>query len=158
MSEFGREWFESARRAFDASMVDGRTVKARVQFLLDSGLWDARKLAFESALARYHGCVDPAKREHFRIVEVWALMKRFGCHDLALAMVQDLGYQVVRAEPDDNPGAILRRLAQMNAEQERLLQRLIGLVAPTPPPPFQRGEGHFALPGDQDDPFNGPGF
>lgn len=85
--------------AFDALQetisADRHLRKDMIQFLLDEGFWPA-DLKWDSAVARFNGCLNPSKGEYFKISELWALMKRFGRHQLFLAMADDLGYEVRR--------------------------------------------------------------
>lgn len=79
-----REALGALKRTLD---VDARSKNEMVQFLLDEGFWDKVKLStWESAIAKFNSCLNPNKSEFFKVGELWALSKRFGRHDLFLAM------------------------------------------------------------------------
>ncbi len=108
-------WDEMGQRALnDTFDRSPERKKEMVQFLFDNGFWSEDKLDWKSALSRFNDCLNPRKPYYFKIGEAWALMKRFGNHDLFLAMAADLGYEV-RAIPTEE-----RRMALMEKVQRSL--------------------------------------
>lgn len=79
----------------DTISSDKHIRKEMIQFLIDDGFWPA-EMKWDSAVARFNACLNPTKPEFFKISEIWALMKRFGRHQLFLTMAEDLGYEVRR--------------------------------------------------------------
>lgn len=81
-------WLQDALAALKATCdVDAHTHSEMIQFLLDNGFWDQEKLKdWISAVAKFNSCFNPNKVEFFKIGELWALMRRFGRHQLFLAM------------------------------------------------------------------------
>ncbi len=80
-------WLQDALAALKATCdVDAHTRNAMIQFLLDNGFWDQEKLKdWTSAVAKFNSCLNPNKAEFFKIGELWALMRRFGRHQLGFA-------------------------------------------------------------------------
>lgn len=104
-------WFE---RAFDALKEtfprDKHLRKEMIQFLYDEGFWDPEKLSWEAAEKRFEGNTNPARSDtNWKLGEVWALMKRFGRHDFAIAMIDDLGYDVRRKATEERLQDLLER-------------------------------------------------
>lgn len=73
--------------------ADGHQRKVMIQFLFDEGFWDAEKLTWDAAIARWNDNLNPGKSAFWKNSELWALMSRFGRHHLFLAMADDLGYE-----------------------------------------------------------------
>lgn len=139
MSYIDDTWVQSAYGALVATLdVDPHLRKEMVQFLLDEGFWDREKLSWDAAVARWNACLNPRKAEFFKVSELWALMRRFGRHQLFLALAEDLGYEVRlkpteerRAELLDRMQRTLGQLEQAMADCNAQLARLD--QAPTPP-------------------------
>jgi hypothetical protein len=83
-----------------------------VQFLFSSRLWSADKLTWEAAHNRFNACLNPGKPEKFSTLELWALMRRFGRHQLFHAMADDLGYEVRRKSTPEREQELLARIAR----------------------------------------------
>lgn len=118
------------RRAFDALKEtldsDPRLKREMIQFLLDEGFWDSKHLKWDSAVARFNACLNPARDDAFKVGEIWALMKRFGRHQLFLAMAEDLGYEARRIPTEERRQELLERIADASERHERLLGELHG--------------------------------
>lgn len=122
-----REALGALRRTLD---VDARTKNEMVQFLLDEGFWDKEKLStWESAIAKFNSCLNPSKSEFFKVGELWALSKRFGRHDLFLAMAADLGYEVRRLPTEERQQELLEQLAHLQAQHGEALERISAQLA-----------------------------
>lgn len=145
-------WLRNALQALRATFdVDDKTKQQMVQFLLDQGFWDAERLNWPSAVARFNSCLNPNKSEYFKTGEVWALMSRFGRHQLFHAMAEDLGYEVRSKPTEERRQELLERIA---TSSERLEQEIAaaraGLdrmttAAPQPPVLLHPGQkGHFS--------------
>src|SRR5579859_7223420 len=88
-------WGQRGLNALKESLDPGVDVKsAALKFLLGSGLWNSSELTADAAEARYNGNLNPGRKTQFKLIEVWALMKFLGRHQLFLAMADDLGYEV----------------------------------------------------------------
>jgi hypothetical protein len=111
-----RSAFEALRTTFD---VDRHLKKEMVQFLLDEGFWDKDRLEWDSAIARFNGCLNPNKSDFFKVGEVWALMRRFGRHELFLAMAEDLGYDVRIRPTEERRQQLLERIAESMERNEQ---------------------------------------
>ncbi|NUS37625.1 MAG: hypothetical protein HOQ02_01170 [Lysobacter sp.] len=128
-------WFDEAwlRRAFEALKetldADPRLKRDMIQFLLDEGFWDTEKLKWDSAVARFNGCLNPNKDDFFKLGEAWALMKRFGRHQLFLAMAEDLGYEVRRRPTEERRQELLERIAVAAEKCERTMAEVHGDLA-----------------------------
>lgn len=136
----------------DTISADRHLRKDMIQFLLDEGFW-AADMKWDSAVARFNGCLNPSKGEYFKISELWALMKRFGRHHLFLAMAEDLGYEVRRRADIERVQLlyeeILARLDSRDEEDNRLRARaeslMTALQAPSHPATSSgRRTGHFS--------------
>lgn len=110
-----RTAFTSLRATFD---VDNKTKQLMVQFLLDEGFWQADKLSWEAAIARFNGCLNPNKAEFFKMGEIWALMARFGRHELFHAMAADLGYELRVIPTEERRQQLLERIASSTERLE----------------------------------------
>ncbi len=119
-------WLREALGALKRSLdVDPRTKNEMVQFLLDEGFWDKEKLSnWDSAIAKFNSCLNPNKAEFFKIGEVWALAKRFGRHELFLAMAHDLGYEVRRVPSAERHQQLLEELATLQAQHNAHVERI----------------------------------
>lgn len=148
-----REALAALKRTLD---VDARTKNQMVQFLLDEGFWDKEKISsWESAIAKFNSCLNPNKSEFFKVGELWALSKRFGRHDLFLAMAADLGYEVRRVPTAERQQQLLEDLVQLHAQHleqvDRINSQLAQLQAApstSPAPPLLPGQRpQFSLEG-----------
>ena len=106
-------WLRSAFQALtDTLKVEPRLKRDMIQFLFDEGFWDEKKLGWPGAETRFNACLNPLKGDtFFKLGEVWALMKRFGRHELFLAMAEDLGYDVRRKATEERRQELLERIA-----------------------------------------------
>ncbi|WP_439444481.1 hypothetical protein ABWU93_11555 [Xanthomonas translucens pv. translucens] len=141
-------WLRDAHRALRETLeVDAARKGEMIQFLLDEGFWSRETLrSREAQVARFNACLNPNKAEFFKLGEVWALMKRFGRHQLFLIMAADLGYEVRRIPTEERRHELLQRIAQASESfQEMLAQgaadlaRLDRLPAASPELPKARG-------------------
>ncbi|MGH8028032.1 MAG: hypothetical protein ACREO0_15035, partial [Pseudoxanthomonas sp.] len=105
-------WLQDALGALHATFkdVDDKMKTQMVQFLLDEGFWDAEKLDFPSAIARFNACCNPNKAEFFKMGEIWALMRRFNRHQLFHAMAHDLGYELRVIPTEERRQQLLQQL------------------------------------------------
>ena len=112
MAFINENWLESALGAMRATFdVDTKTKTLMVQFLLDEGFWDSERLTWEAAIARFNSCLNPNKSEFFKMGEIWALMSRFGRHQLFHAMAEDLGYELRIIPTEERRQLLLERIA-----------------------------------------------
>lgn len=146
------------RRAFEALQstlkVDNHLRRQMIQFLYDEGFWDVEKLTWAAAEARFNGCLNPNKADFFKIGEAWALMKRFGRHELFLAMADDLGYEVRRRPTEERRLELLERIAIANelcavasTAAAAELARLDAARVPTGAPATAGSRPNFSLDG-----------
>lgn len=91
--------------------VDGHTRKAMIEYLFSEGFWDAERLSWDGAVARWNDCLNPTKTAFFKLGELWALMRKFGRHHLLLAMADDLGYELRMKPTEERRQALLVRIA-----------------------------------------------
>lgn len=105
-------WTRRGLAALHAMLdVDDHTRKAMIQFLFDEGFWDAHKLTWDAAIAKWNDGKNPGKPGFFKVGELWALAARFERHQLFLAMAEDLGYEVRRAPTEERRQLLLERMA-----------------------------------------------
>lgn len=139
------------RATFD---VDAHLRKQMIEFLFEAGFWNRERLTWHAAQARFDACLNPGKKEFFKLSELWALMKRFDRHELFLAMAADLDYQVPhRLATAERHQALLERIAEemarANAVGERALADMQVLAAGAPDasvhPAFHEGVGKFCV-------------
>lgn len=147
-------WARNAFRALKETLdADGALKRDMIQFLLDEGFWDNATLRnWDSAVARFNACLNPNKSEFFKIGELWALMKRFGRHQLFLAMADDLGYDVRRRPTEERRIELLERIARALERSETEvsgslaeLERLTTGTAESKANPLPGGKAHFSL-------------
>jgi hypothetical protein len=133
-------WFEGAFNALnDTLRVDARMKHEMIQFLLDEGLWDAEKLQWTAAEARFNSCLNRNKVDSFfKLSEIWALMKRFNRFGIFLAMADDLGFEVRLKPTAERVHELLasmletnERLEQEYARQRVQLERITSTPIPT---------------------------
>ena len=117
------QWFDSARAAMaEMFAVDPSTKSQMIQFLLDEGFWDSERLSWDAAVTRFNACLNPNKRDaHFKISEVWAIAKRFERPHLFIAIVQDLGYDVIQIPTEARRQQLLERIARASEECTRVI-------------------------------------
>lgn len=137
-------WLRMAFEALQESLrVDPRARQDMIQFLLDEGFWDGEKLTFPAAETRFANCLNPNKSEFFKLGEIWALMKRFGRHQLLLAMADDLGYELRRKPTEERRQELLERIATASENCERAVSaasaELARIDAPAPGKPRALG-------------------
>ncbi|HEL5401720.1 hypothetical protein [Stenotrophomonas maltophilia] len=142
-------WLQDALAALKATCdVDAHTRNAMIQFLLDNGFWDQEKLKdWTSAVAKFNSCLNPNKAEFFKIGELWALMRRFGRHQLFLAMAADLGYEVRSIPTEHRRQELMQQLLDVQAQCAAAVERAAGQLerlntpAPEPRPGAIHGQG-----------------
>lgn len=105
----------------DMFAVTPQQRKEMIQFLFDEGYWDASKLTWEAAEARWNDCKNPGKAAFWKITELWALMRRFGRHQLLLAMNNDLGYEVRKRPTEERLQDLLEQMTEQMERSEREL-------------------------------------
>lgn len=114
------QWMRRGLQALRSTLrVDGRQRKKMIEFLFAEGFWKQERLSWDAAVARWNDCLNPDKAAFFKVAEVWALMKRFGNHDLFLAMAEDLGYDVRRRPTDERRQELFARILKLQEEQQR---------------------------------------
>jgi len=138
------EWQQRGLEALRAMLdVDTRTRNEMIQFLMDEGCWDAEKLSWDGAIARWNDCLNPGKSSFFKIGEVWALMKRFGRQELFLAMAEDLGYDVRPKPTEERRQALVAQLIETLKRNEAAISaarsELSRLHSSDTPSPGTRG-------------------
>lgn len=107
------QWFTGAGEALREMMeISPQAKRDMIQFLLDEGFWDAERLSWEAAVTRFNACLNPNKRDAtFKVSELWALAKRFDRHQLFVAIMHDLGYEVRIRPTEERRQALLERIA-----------------------------------------------
>lgn len=112
MSYIDETWLRKAFQALNAVVdVDDHTSGEMIQFLMDEGFWDP-DMKWETARAKWNSCRNPNKAEFFKISEIWALMLRFGRHQLFEAMAESFGAQIIWLPTEARRQAVLERLAR----------------------------------------------
>lgn len=101
--------------------VDDHTRKAMIQFLFDEGFWDAHKLTWDAAVAKWNDGKNPGKPTFFKIGELWALALRFDRHQLFLVIMEDLGYEVRRTPTEERRQLLLERMTDAVVSCEQTL-------------------------------------
>jgi hypothetical protein len=109
---WARSAFQALRQTLD---VDDHTRKEMIQFLMDEGFWPADR-EWASAVARWNSCLNPTKPEFFKMGELWALMRRFGRHQLFQAMADDLGFEVRERPTEERRQRLLERIEHIESE------------------------------------------
>lgn len=110
----------------DTLDVSPEITRQMIEFLFASKLWNKATLSWESAGARFAACLNPGKQEKFSTMELWALMKRFGRHQLFLALADDLGYEVRRKCTEERHQDLLARIARAAEAHNQLMGMLAG--------------------------------
>lgn len=140
-------WFEDAYRALtDTLRVDARGKRDMIQFLLDEGFWDAEKLSWPAAEARFNACLNRHKGDaHFKLGELCALMVRFDRHQFFLWQADMLGYEVRRKASLERVQELAERALDLQERQEAEtaalraeLQRLLDNIPDEAPKPAPR--------------------
>ena len=150
-------WFEAGYQALLESLnFDDAIRKEAIQFLFDEGFWDPEKLSWDAAVKRFRDCCNRNKSDaHWKLPEIWSLMKRFGRHDFALAMMDDLGYEVRQKPTEERRQTLIARALDaleanhtvcqaLTAELERLNSGEVfqsSARAGRPRPAFSRDRG-----------------
>lgn len=143
-------WLQGAFDALRATLaVDTDLQRQMIDFLFAEGFWDHTKLSWAGAQARFHACLNPAKPDAFKLVEIWALCKRFHRHELVLAMVADLGYERPRPlATEEHRNELLERIARASEVQAAAMLELQRMASPPPPvrmhPTLRSGEARFS--------------
>lgn len=126
-------WVQRGLDALKATLdVDPVLKQQMIDFLLEEGFWDRRKLSDAGARARFNACLNPGKPDFFKLSEIWALMKRFRRYELLHAMCADMGFEApVQIPVRERRAELIRRQHQLRqacdaelAEVERLLEQL----------------------------------
>ena len=149
-------WMQSALDALRESLdVDPHQKREMIEFLYAETLWDRSKLSWDAAIAKFNSCLNPDKADRFTLVEIWALCKRFDRPQLAIAMLEDMGYERPRrrASEERRQAALERLGSAMERSGELLAQalhelRTCGVEGHTVRlhPAVAAGRGNFALP------------
>lgn len=115
-------WTRRGLAALHAMLdVDDHTRKAMIQFLFDEGFWDANRLTWDAAVARWNDCKNPGKTAFFKMGELWALALRFERHQLFLAVMENLGYEVRRMPTEERRQLLLERMTDAVERCEQTL-------------------------------------
>jgi hypothetical protein len=157
------EWMQLGLDALTETVGTGPDLKRQmIEFLLRSGLWDGSKMTYESALNRFNACLNPSQPETFKTAHIWALMKRFGRHQLFFAMAKDLGYEVRPVPTEERRLAAIERLTLAIEQGSDVINRardeLVHLEQPgaavrphaafrAPGGSFSHGDGETSEPG-----------
>lgn len=105
------EWQKRGLDALKETLDVGTSSRNEmIQFLMDEGFWDAEKLSWDGAIARWNDNLNPSKNSFFKLGELWALMKRFNRHEMFLAMAEDLGYEVRLRPTEERRQALVAQL------------------------------------------------
>jgi len=120
-------WMEVAHGALQ-STVPSESKKDFVLCMYASGLWNSLRLTWSAAITKLSNGLalkaqDDRNREYLKIVEIWWWMKCSGKHDLAIAMLNDLGYEVRRKPKIERLTAIAERIDKSLAEIRELTQQ-----------------------------------
>lgn len=111
------EWLQRAHTALAKTVDTNAELKRQmVEFLLDSGLWNKDEATWDNSVNRFSACINPARPQYFKFVELWALMKRFEIYDLYYAMSDDLGFEV---RLKSTPERIFEELRRITAASEQ---------------------------------------
>lgn len=147
-------WQQMALDALRSTLdVDADMKRTMVEFLFETGLWDRDRLTWDAAITKFNSCLNPAKPEKFSLLEIWALAKRFDRHDLALAMIADLGYETPRRRTtEERRQELLERIAsayeRSNTEIAAYMAELLRLGTEGPPlrlhPAIVEGKASFS--------------
>lgn len=104
-------WTRRGLAALHAMLdVDDHTRKAMIQFLFDEGFWDASRLTWDAAITKWNDAKNPVKPTFWKPAELWALAARFDRHQLFLAVMEDLGYEVRRTPTEERRQLLLERM------------------------------------------------
>jgi hypothetical protein len=116
-------WMQRGWEALrDTLTVDDATKREMIQFLLDEGFWDRKRLTKAAAVARWNACMNPGKPEFFKLAEVWALMKRFRRFELLHAIVEDLCFERLKPKATEaRRQELLERIAEVEGSLLTLL-------------------------------------
>lgn len=126
---FSPHWMQHGLDALKALLGDQAQQREFVQLMFDLGFWHADKLTWDGACIRMRDCANPGKSAHFRLSELWAMMRASGRHHLFLAMADDLGYEVRLRSTDERRTYAMERLAAALEENNHLAQLAKGLLA-----------------------------
>lgn len=128
------EWQQGHLTALrEALDVNPDLKRQMVQFLFDTGLWNAAELTWDNAIARFNANLNPGRGTAFKLVEILVLCKRFERHALFLAWADDLGFEVRHKPTEERRQQLLERLvdalernAAISAQASRELAALGG--------------------------------
>lgn len=156
------EWLNPAwlQRALDAMRtmllhVEPDLRREMIDFLLEVGFWDRSKIStFANAETRWLACLNPGSQSYFKVVELWALMKRFGRHQLFQAMGDDLGYELRLRPTEERRQLLLEQLRTDVQVAAMALVRATDELAKLDPearplrmhPSIMEGTAQFSLP------------
>ncbi|CAM5589895.1 hypothetical protein [Rhodanobacter lindaniclasticus] len=120
---FDATWSRRGLAALHAMLdVDDRTRRDMIQFLFDEGFWDAHRLTWDAAVARWNDGKNPSKTTFFKVGELWALALRFERHQLFLAVMESLGYTVRRTPTEERRQALLEQMVDAMTRCEQTLE------------------------------------
>jgi hypothetical protein len=148
------EWSQRCLAAMaDTLDVNADLKREMIQFLLDSGFWDASKLEWPAAVTKFNACLRPDNRENFSNLQLWGLMKRFERYAWFEAMADDLGFEIRRKPTEERRIELLNRLVvaleQANSISAAAQAELHALDIEHPlrvHPALRQGPGSFSLP------------
>lgn len=114
------QWIANAHSAL-TSTVPADCKKDFVICMYASDFWDHLRLTWNAAISKLGNCLmlkskHDRNKDSFKTLELWWWMKRSGRHDLAIAMVNDLGYGVYRLPKSERQAALADRMDKTLAE------------------------------------------
>lgn len=139
-------WVQRGLDALKATLdVDPVLKQQMIDFLLEEGFWDRRRLSDAAARTKFNACLNPGKPDFFKLSEIWALMKRFRRYELLFAMCEDMGFErPVQIPPRARRAELLRQLQaihQQHAGQVAELERLMAQMDDEPGTDEERPHG-----------------
>lgn len=141
-------WLRKAHQALRQTLdVDARVRNEMIQFLFDEGFWDPEKLKWESAVSRFNDNNNPTKETFWKLGELWALMMRFGRHQLLHAMAESLGYELRVLPTEARRIDLLERLIALQTNHDEAQQALVAELQRLQATPFEQAAA--AIPGQR---------
>lgn len=153
-------WVQRALNALKEDFDVHPDLKAQmVQFLFDSGLWDAKRLTWEAGISRFNGCLNPGRPEHFKLIEVLAMARRFERFAMFRMQADDYGFELRRRPSEERRQELLEQLVAELRRSNDIAERArvdLGLTsAPVVPgrthPAVMDGSASFAFDESGDD-------
>lgn len=141
-------WLRKAHQALRQTFeVDASTRNEMIQFLFDEGFWDPEKLKWESAVSRFNDNSNPTKETFWKLGEIWALMLRFGRHQLLHAMAESLGYELRAVPTEERRIALLEQILALQMRYDETQADLRSELQRLQATPFEQRTA--ALPGQR---------